>query len=228
MKIFDRPGFPNPARIRIVLSEKGLEAQVEFVSVDLIAAEHKQSAFLEKNPSGVLPVLQLDDGTNIAECTAITEYLDNLDGNPKLTGKGPKERAVIHMMQKRAETGLLDAVGDYFHHATPGLGPDLQAFKSPEWGGRQEWGNRQRDRALGGMKYFDAVLQNHPFVAGDAFSMADITVFAGLMFADAAGLLLPEDCSALKAWRGKVTDLPSVKNRSGQMFVADDLRRLGF
>lgn len=228
MKIFDRPGFPNPARIRIVLAEKGLDPQVEFVPVDLIAAEHKQPAFLEKNPSGVLPVLQLDDGTYIAECTAITEYLDNLDGAPKLTGKTPRQKAVIHMMQKRAEAELLDAVGNYFHHATPGLGSDLQAFKSPEWAGRLEWGNRQRDRALGGMQYFDKLLQNQSFVAGDVFSMADITVFAGLMFADAAGIAVPENCSALNAWRGKVAELPSVKNRSGQMFVADDLRRLGF
>ncbi len=228
MKIFDRPGFPNPARIRIVLAEKSLEPQVEFVSVDLIGAEHKQPAFLEKNPSGVLPVLQLEDGTYIAEATAITEYLDNLDGDPRLTGKTPKEKAVIHMMQKRAETELLDAVGNYFHHATPGLGAELQVFKSPEWAGRQDWGNRQRDKALAGMRYFDTVLQDRSFVAGDAFSMADITVFAGLMFADAAGIAIPDDHSALNSWRAKVSELPSVKNRSGQMFVTEDLRRLGF
>ncbi len=131
-------------------------------------------------------------------------------------------------MQKRAESELLDAVGNYFHHATPGLGPDLQAFKSPEWVARQEWGNRQRDKALNGMKYFDAVLQSQPFVAGDAFSMADITIYAGLMFADAAGIAVPKDCSALNAWRTQVAELPSVNNRSGQMFVSDDLRRLGF
>ena len=92
MKIFDRPGFPNPARIRIVLAEKELEPQVEFVSVDLIAAEHKQPAFLEKTPSGVLPVLQLDDGTFIAECTAITEYLDNLDGDSEADRKNHAEK----------------------------------------------------------------------------------------------------------------------------------------
>lgn len=228
MKIFDRPGFPNPSRIRIVLAEKGLDSQVEFVSVDLIAAEHKQPEFLQKNPSGVLPVLQLDDGTYIAECTAITEYLDNLDGSPQLTGNTPREKAVIHMMQRRAEAELLDSVGSYFHHATPGLGPDLQAFKSPGWIGREEWGQRQRDTALAGLAYFDSILQSSPFVAGDAFSMADITVFAGLMFADAAGIATPETHSALAAWRAKVADLPSVKNRSGQFFVAEDLRRLGF
>ena len=228
MKIHDRPGFPNPARIRIVLAEKGLDAQIEFVTVDLIAAEHKQPAFLAKNPSGVLPVLELDDGTYISESTAITEYLDNLDGNPTLTGKTPREKAMIHMMQNRAETELIDAVGIYFHHSTPGLGPLLQVYKDPEWSDRGAWGNKQRDRALAGMKYFDQVLETRPYVAGDQFSMADITVFSGLMFADAAGIAFPEDCTALSAWRARVSELPSVKNRSGQSFLPEDLRRLGF
>jgi len=112
---------------------------VEFVQVDLIAAEHKQAAFLAKNPSGVIPVLELDDGTFISESIAITQYLDNLDGKPVLTGNTPKEKAVIQMMQKRADDQMIDAIGIYFHHATPGLGADLQAFKSPEWAHRGEW-----------------------------------------------------------------------------------------
>jgi glutathione S-transferase len=123
MKIYDRPGFPNPSRIRIVLSEKKLDDQVEFVSVDLIGAEHKQAPFLAINPSGKIPVLELDDGTLISESTAITEYLDNLDGHPVLTGATPREKAVIHMMQNRAEAELMGAVDGYFHYATQGLGP---------------------------------------------------------------------------------------------------------
>lgn len=227
MKIFDNPGAPNPARIRIVLAAKGLESRIEFVKVDLISAEHKQRAFLDKNPSGVLPVLQLDDGTYLSECTAITEYLDNLDGNPILTGRTPREKGVIHMMQRRAEAELIDAVGIYFHHATPGLSAQLRAYKSPEWAHRKQWGEREGQRAVRGMKYFDQVLQAEPFVAGQQFSMADITVFAGLAFADAARLEIPEECTALKAWRAKVSELPSVKNRSGKDFDQDDLRRLG-
>ncbi|MGO7601788.1 glutathione S-transferase, partial [Rhizobium ruizarguesonis] len=81
------------------------------------------------------------DGGGLTDVGAITEYLDNLKGDPRLTGKTPKEKAVIHMMQKRAENELLDAVGNYFHHATPGLGAELQVFKSPEWAGRRDWGN---------------------------------------------------------------------------------------
>ena len=228
MKIYDRAGFPNPARIRIVLAEKALDAQIEFVSVDLIGAEHKQTAFLARNPSGVVPVLELDDGTMISESTAITEYLDNLDGNPTLTGRTPREKAMIHMMQRRAEADLLDAVGNYFHNATPGLGPVLQVYKNPEWIDRTAWGLQQRDKASSGMRYFDGVLKSQAYVASDKFSMADITVFAGLMFADAAAIAIPEDCTALSAWRSRIADLPSVRNRSGQMFEPDDLRRLGF
>jgi len=228
MKIYDRPGFPNPSRIRIVLEEKGLTDKIEFVSVDLIGAEHKQAPFLAMNPSGKIPLLELDDGTLISESTAITEYFDNLDGNPTLTGRTPLEKAMIHMMQKRAEVELMDGVDGYFHYATSGLGAEMQPYTSPDWAGRQEWGQRQAARAIRGMKYFDGVLRTRPYVAGETFSMADITVFASLNFAEAAGLKIPEECTALIAWRAKVTELPSVKNRSGQMFVAEDLKRFGF
>jgi len=212
MKIFDIPGFPNPLRIRIVLAEKNLASKVEFIKVDLPAAEHKQAAFLAINPTGTVPVLQLDDGTYISECTAITEYLDNLDGNPVLTGKSPKEKALVHMMQKRAESELIDAVGIYFHHATPGLGPALQAYKSPDWEGRREWGERSRDKAVAGMRYFDKVPTAQPYVAGESFSMADITVWAGLVFAGFANIRVPEECTALLNWRQTVDERSSVKN----------------
>jgi glutathione S-transferase len=228
MKIYDRSGFPNPARIRIVLAAKGLDTSVEFVPVDLIAAEHKQAAFLAKNPSGVVPVLELDDGTLISESTAITEYFDNLDGDPILTGRTPKEKAVIHMMQRRAEAYVTDAIGLYFHHATPGLGASLQAYKSPEWEGRDAMGQREGEKVRAGMRYFNEVLQSRPYLAGDDFSMADITLFAGLMHADVSGINVPADYAALLDWRARVSDLPSVKNRSGQTFLQEDLTRLGF
>jgi glutathione S-transferase len=225
MKIYDRPGFPNPTRIRIVLAEKALDSKVEFVPVDLIAAEHKQPAFLAKNPSGVLPVLELDDGTFVSECTAITEYLDNLDGTPTLTGRTPREKALIYMMQRRAEAYVLDPLGVFFHHATPGLGVALQAFKSPEWEGRAEMGQREGDKD--GLKYFNEVLTRQPYLAGEAFSMADITLLAGLAFAEALGAV-PPDLTALKQWHERVATLPSVKNRSGQTFLPEDLKRMGY
>jgi glutathione S-transferase len=216
MKIFDTPGFPNPARIRIVLAEKKLDAQVTFEKVDLFAAEHKQEAFLAINPAGTVPVLQLDDGTYISECVAITEYLDNLDGNPVLTGRTPKEKAVIHMMQKRADDQMIDAIGIYFHHATPGLGATLEAYKSPDWAERGEWGRRSLQKFERGMRYFDQVLRDQPYVAGQQFSMADITVYGALMHAGAAGVAIPDDCPALSAWQARIGERESVKHRSGQ------------
>jgi glutathione S-transferase len=78
------------------------------------------------------------------------------------------------------------------------------------------------------MTYFNGVLQTRPYVAGDQVSMADITVYAGLLFADAAQLKIPEECTHLLAWRARVAELPSVKHRTGQNFEAEDLRRLGF
>jgi len=228
MKLFDNPGTPNPARIRIVLAEKQLDGQIEFEKVSLISAEHKQDGFLSKNPLGTLPVLQLDDGLYLSESTAITEYLDNLDGAPTLTGRTPREKGVIHMMQRRAEAMVLDPIGIYFHYGTPGLGAGLLPFKSPDWAHRGEWARRERAKAESGLAYFNQVLAATPFVAGNDFSMADITLFAGLLFADVAGIPVPGDYTALQAWRARVADRPSVRNRSGQSLDADDLRRLGF
>lgn len=204
MKIHDFPGFPNPARIRIALAEKGLTDKVEFIHVDVPAGEHQREEFRRKNPSAAVPVLELEDGTMISECTAITEYLDNLDGTPTLTGTTPKQRAVTSMMQRRAEAGLLDAVAAYFHHATPGLGPDIENKQC------EPWGKLQRDRAIDGMRYLDKVLADQPYIAGDDFSVADITAFAGLAFAGFAKIDVPADCANLNAWHQKVAQRPSI------------------
>lgn len=225
MKIYDRDGAPHPARVRIVLAAKGLEDQVEFVSVDLISAQQKQDAFLAMNPIGKIPVLVLEDGTIISESTAITEYLDNLDGNPILTGKTPREKGLIHMMQRRTEMMVIDAVDDYFHYGTPGLGPALRPWRMPDWSGAKEWGQRRGAYAVKNMAYFNDVLCKTPFLAGDTFSMPDITLFAALMFAEIVGIPISDEQSALKAWRAKVADIPAVKNRSGQIPLPEDIAR---
>ena len=215
MQIYDIPGFPNPFRVRIVLARKGLFDKIEFVKVDLPAAEHKQPAFLALNPLGTVPVLELDDGTYVSECTAITEYLDNLDNDPVLTGKTAREKAMVHMMQKRAESELIDAIGIYFHHATPGLGDALRVFKHPEWEGRTTWGEIHREKAIAGMQYFDGVLRTRPFIAGDFFSMADATVLGGLLFAHYAQIPVPASCTALSEWKERMYALPFVHQASG-------------
>ncbi len=204
MKVYDFKGFPNPARVRIAIAEKGLTSLVEFIHVDLPSGAHRTSEFLAKNPSGAVPVLELDDGTTISECTAITEYLDHLEGEPTLTGRTGKERAIIHMMQRRAEAELMDALGTYFHHATPGLGAKIEVYQN------REWGERSLARGIAGMHYLDRVLSKQPYLAGENFSMADITAFAALSLADFIKIDVPETCTHLKAWRARVAARPSI------------------
>ena len=208
LTIYDWATGPYPARVRIALAELNLQSRVRFVSVDLWKGQHKKPDFLAKNYSGTLPVLEIPDGTFIGECTAITAYLDALQGSPVLTGNTPREKGVIHMMTKRAEIEVLDAVSVYFHHATPGLGPDVELYQNAEWG------FHQRDKALRGMHYFDAVLSQQPFVAGEVFSMADITLIGGMIFAELLKLATPAECTALSAWYARMQQRPSVQNRA--------------
>ena len=120
------------------------------------------------------------------------------------------------MMQKLADDQLIDAIGIYFHHATPSLGETLQAYKSPEWEHRKEWGERQLEKFKRGMIYFDGVLANQSYPAGDKFSMADITAYCALLHAAFVGITVPEELPALAAWQAGLNERPSIKNRSGQ------------
>ncbi|TFW21778.1 glutathione S-transferase [Duganella callida] len=205
MTVYDFPVGPYPTRVRIAIAEKNLQSKIHYEFVDLYKGEHKKTEFIEqKNFSGTLPVLELADGTLIAECTAITQYLDTLDGAPILTGTTPLEQGVIHMMTKRAEIELLDAISVYFHHGTPGLGPLVEVYQN------QEWGFRQRDKAIRGMHYFDKVLQQQSYIAGEKFSMADIAVIGGLVFAAIVKLEVPPECKALLSWYERMKMRDSV------------------
>lgn len=193
--LYETTGFPNPARIRAALAEKNALNQVTFIEVDVMNLEHRSEEFYAKNPTGTVPVLRTLEGEYLSESTAITEYIDALFDGPSLTGTTPLERGVIHMMQRRAESMVMDAVATYFHHATDGLGPALETYQC------SEWGNHQKQRALAGFAYFNKLLENNLYVAANTFSMADITLFYGLAFAEFAGLQIPSELTNLIAWR---------------------------
>jgi glutathione S-transferase len=205
MKIYDVENFPNPLRVRIALAEKNALDQVTFIPVDLMNGEHRGAVFLAKNPNAGVPVLELDDGTFISECSAIIEYIDHQYTGPSLTGTSPKERAVISMMQRRAESMVLDAIATYFHHATDGLGPALETYQN------KEWGQKQKDKAMIGFGYFDTILSDNDFVTGNTFTVADITLHAGLVFAGFAQIAIPEKLTNLKAWQESVASRPSIR-----------------
>ena len=152
MKVYDVEGWPNPLRVRCALAEKGATDMVEFVPVDVMGLEHRSPEFRARNPDGVVPCLELDDGSHLSQCNAIIAYIDAAFDGPSLTGETPVERGRIAMMNARAERGLLDAVATYFHHATPGLGPDIETYQCAEWG------RKQHEVALDTMHYLDGVL----------------------------------------------------------------------
>ena len=204
MKVYEQKGFPNPARVRLALAEKGLADDVEFIPVDVMAGEHRSPEFLAKNPSGLVPVLELDDGTVLSECSAITDYLDHLVGETNLTGKTAKERGLIHMIQRKVEDGFLEAVGNYFHYATEGLGPDLELYQN------QDYGARRRETALKTMAWMEDQLSGRDYLAGDRLTVADITAYAGFAFADFAGVETPAEYRNIAAWKKRLQARPSM------------------
>jgi glutathione S-transferase len=197
LTIYDVEGFPNPARVRMALADKKALDKVTFVPVDVMGGEHRAAPFRTMNPDATVPCAQLTDGTVIGRCTPITEYIDAAFDGPSLIGETPVQRATTHMMTLRVEEWLLDALSAYFHHATDGLGPDLEIDQVPAWG------ERQKGRAIASMQYFDSVLAEQPYLAGDAYSMADIALLAALALADFAGVPIAEDLVHLHAWRAK-------------------------
>jgi len=202
VKFFDLEGFPNPRRIRIALAEKGASDAVETIQVDVMNGQHRTPEWRAKNPDASVPFIQTDDGTYLSQCIAITEYLDGKFGGEPLCGSNSKERAVIHMMNRRAEAGLMDASATYFHHATDGLGPELEVYQN------KDWGLKQKDLAQDTMRYLDTVLSNSDYIAGDKFSVADITAIAGLDFSEFAGISIPEGLTHLAKWRDRIHSRP--------------------
>lgn len=198
LKIYDAENFPNPKRVRLALREKGALDQVEFVPVDVKSGELRTPEMRAKNPDATVPFMELEDGTVIGRCNPIIEFIDATFDGPSLTGATPQERAHISAMNLRVEEGLLDAGADYFHHATAGLGPDLETDQVPAWG------ERQKRRAQETARYLNGVLADQEYLAGDNFSVADITAFTGVSLAGALGLLPDEDLAHLDRWKAKV------------------------
>ncbi len=193
MRIYDRPGFPNPTRIRIMLAEKQLGSSRSSLSRSTLSGPSTRAPrSCKRTRRASCPrCLNSTTGPSFSESTAITEYLDHLDvGHPTLTGNDAETEALIHMMQRRAEAELIVIrSAKYFHHATPGLGLKPSGLQEPRLERPRRVGTAaRRSRARRDELFQQRVGAAGPYVAGEAFSMVDITVFAGLLFADAAGL----------------------------------------
>lgn len=201
MKIWGYKHLGNPVRVAIFLAEKGID--IPFQPVDLMGGEHRTPAFLEKNPAAQVPVLELDDGTCIAETVAICRYFERLFPEPALMGRTPLEEATIEMWQRRVEFGLADAARQVFRH-TSSFVKALEPVQMPEWA------ELNRPRVIEGMEILEPQLARQPFIAGPDFTIADITAIMPLTVLERIGVDIPEHCPSVERWRAEVLARPSV------------------
>ncbi len=201
MKLYNDKTAPNPRRVRIFLAEKGVEIPIE--NIDILAEEHRSEAFTKVNPLQRVPVLELDDGTTIAETVAICRYLEHLHPEPALMGVDPLDRALVEMWQRHVELHLFWPVAQCMRH----LHPRLAVLEKPQVG---EWGEVNRGRAVEAIRWLDAELADRPFVAGERFTIADITGLCAADFAGFARIDVPEDCVNFRRWHQDVAARPSA------------------
>ena len=199
MKLYHSIHAPNARRVRIFLAEKHFE--VPFVNIDLGKLDHRQAAFRAVNLFETVPVLELDDGTRIAESIAICRYLEELWPAPNLFGATPLERAEVEMWQRRAEFFLLMPIAQVFRHSHPAM-VDLESPQVPDWA------VSNRMKALTHFARFDAALEGRPFLAGERFTVADITGLVALDFSKPARLAIPEELKNLRRWWANLAARP--------------------
>lgn len=200
MKLHDSSTAPNPRRVRIFLAEKGVE--VPTVQVDIGKKENLEPPFLALNPMGRVPVLELDDGTCLAESVAICRYFEELHPDPPLMGRGALDAALVEMWQRRMEleiwsnvTGCFQNTHDYFK----GRIEQVPAY-----------GEVCRGRAVQRLAWLDEVLAEREFVAGDQYTIADITAQVAIDFARVVKIRLQPDQKHLARWHEAVSARPSA------------------
>ena len=201
MKLYDLKAGTNPRRVRIFLAEKGLT--IPRVEVDMPGGENRREPFLKINPMGTMPVLELDDGTCIAESMAICRYFEELHPNPPLFGATAVERALVEMWNRRMELEISRPLQDGFVHL------------SPYWAGKREQvtevGKLGQKTALARMAWLDGELAKRPFIAGERYTVADITAQCGLLLGKNTGTPIPAELKHLTRWFGEVTSRPTAR-----------------
>jgi glutathione S-transferase len=206
--MYDFAPAPNPRRVRIFLAEKGIA--LPMVQVNLRANEQFGPAFRAVNADCTVPVLELDDGARIADVMAICVYFETSQPQPPLMGVGARDRANVAAWQRRVEREGFLAVVEAFRNSTPG-------FKGRALPGPDDYEQipalAERGRARLG-KFFgmmNACLADREFVAGQQYSIADITALVTVDFAGWIKLRIPDDCSHLRRWYDTVAARPSAK-----------------
>jgi glutathione S-transferase len=201
MKLYDFGRAPNPRRVRIFLAEKGIEVARE--QVDLGKLQHRTADYAAINPLQRVPALMLDDGTVISESIAICRYFEALHPDPPLFGRGALQSALVEMWNRRAELHLLLPVSAVFQH----LHPAMKQLVDPQV---PEWGEANKPRVFDFLRTLDAELAGQPYLAGDAFSVADITALAAVDFMKVGKLSVPDELAHVRRWHAAVSARPSA------------------
>ncbi|MGH7291945.1 MAG: glutathione S-transferase family protein [Myxococcota bacterium] len=201
MKIYDSQTAPNPRRVRVFLAEKGVA--VPYEPVDIVKADNRSEAFRRKNPLGTLPVLELDDGTHIAESVAICRYFEETHPAPPLMGVDARDRAVVEMWQRRMELEVFVPITQVFRNLHP-----FFAGRIPQVA---EWGEVNRKAAERSLAWLDTVLAERPFIAGERYSIADITALCGIDFGRVSKIRIAPEHTHLLRWHATVSARPSAQ-----------------
>ena len=199
MKLYEAPS-PNARRVQVFMAEKGFDC--ERIPVDIRAGENISEAFLAKNPGGRVPVLELDDGTCIGESVAICRYLEGLHPEPNLFGDSPLQCALIEMWQRRVELNLMSEVAGAFRNIT-GFFKDRETCV-------KEWGEVCAAKAVKTVSIFDNQLADNQYLAGDKFSIADITLAITLDFAKMVKVVELPELPNISRWYAEVNARPSM------------------
>jgi glutathione S-transferase len=201
MKLVEFARTPNSRRVRIFLAEKGISIPTE--QVDLGELEHKKDEFAELNPLQRVPVLVMDDGFCLSESIAICRYFEETQPDPPLMGRDARDKAIVEMWQRRMELNFLYSVMHSFRH----LHPHMAALEVPQVA---EWGEANKPRVMQMLELIDAELADRPYIAGDSFTIADITALVATDFMKPAKLEVPASLENFARWREQVSSRPSA------------------
>ena len=202
MKLYDSRMAPNPRRTRIFLAEKGITVPIE--QVDIMTQQHKTPEYTAINPLQRMPALILDDGVVIAESIAICRYFEALQPEPPLFGVGAEEIALIEMWNRRCEINFFANVAAVFRHLHPAM-KELEVPQVPAYA------EAMRPRAMWFLELLDKELASRQFIAGERFSVADITTLVAVDFMKPARLAMPDNLVHVKRWHATVSTRPSAK-----------------
>lgn len=202
MKLYDSQMAPNPRRVRVFLAEKGID--VPLVQLDIGKQEHKTDDFIASvNQLGQIPTLELDDGSHISESMAICRYFEEIQPAPSLFGNDAKDKAIVEMWNRRVEFQLSSCVAAGFRHTNKFFAELEDQIPA--------WGELNQQKAPGRFDWLDGVLADREFVAGDHYTVADITALCGVDFGKVIGLRIGDDRPNLARWHAAVSSRPSAK-----------------